>query len=309
MVDSPRNIKAGAAPVDLVVGSAFSVAWHLDDFPVFEHAVTRAGGRRTFCRRERASYAVEEVWRSESSTISTSARGSRSAHGDDASCAVIGAGHRIVVMLEGFHNTRHVSSRCPGVSFTTLVDCVREWRVGAAAQEAVELPTADAGEACSKAWDSPAPQPQRRSQPHSKRRSSGPLVAGENGEAARAMNDLPVGSPSEEERLNYRGRLWDEIDICADRCGAYRTSRRRPGRPVLWAGIQCGSATGRGRGFSTCSAGSAYSADFSASGKGLGGFWRRTALRGLFLYRGDMEAGKWPRRELIARMTNVGLRL
>jgi hypothetical protein len=47
------------------------------------------------------------------------------------------------------------------VTFATLADYVREWRHG----KQPELPP-DAGEARSKAWDSPAPQPQRQSQPH-----------------------------------------------------------------------------------------------------------------------------------------------
>ncbi len=136
-------------PVDLVEAP---VAWHLDDFPVFEHAVTKGG---SILQGNAPPSAVEEVWRSEFDYLYE--RVGRGLLTVTMHPQVIGRGHRIV-MLERF--IRHVSS-CPGVSFTTLVDYVREWRRG----KKPELPT-DAGEARSKAWDLPAPQPQRRSQPH-----------------------------------------------------------------------------------------------------------------------------------------------
>jgi peptidoglycan-N-acetylglucosamine deacetylase len=136
-------------PVDLVEAP---VAWHLDDFPVFEHAVTKGG---SILQGNAPPSAVEEVWRGEFDYLYE--RVGRGLLTVTMHPQVIGRGHRIV-MLERF--IRHASS-LPGVSFTTLVDCVREWRHG----KQPKLPP-DAGEARSKAWDAPAPQPQRQPQPH-----------------------------------------------------------------------------------------------------------------------------------------------
>ena len=136
-------------PVDLVEAP---VAWHLDDFPVFEHAVTKGG---SILQGNAPPSAVEEVWRGEFDYLYE--RVGRGLLTVTMHPQVIGRGHRIV-MLERF--IRHASS-LPGVTFATLADYVREWRHG----KQPELPP-DAGEARSKAWDSPAPQPQRQSQPH-----------------------------------------------------------------------------------------------------------------------------------------------
>jgi hypothetical protein len=135
-------------PVDLVEAP---VAWHLDDFPVFEHAVIKGG---SILQGNAPPSAVEEVWRGEFDYLYE--RVGRGLLTVTMHPQVIGRGHRIV-MLERF--IRHASS-LPGVSFTTLSDFVREWRHGKQ-----PVPPPDAGEARSKAWGLPAPQPQRQFQP------------------------------------------------------------------------------------------------------------------------------------------------
>ncbi len=135
-------------PVDLLEAP---VAWHLDDFPVFEYAWTKWG---SILQGNAPPTAVEEVWRGEFNYLYE--RVGRGLLTVTMHPQVIGRGHRIV-MLERF--IRHASS-LPGVSFTTLADYVREWRRG----KQPELPP-DVGEARSKAWDLPAPQPRRQSQP------------------------------------------------------------------------------------------------------------------------------------------------
>jgi len=135
-------------PIDLVEAL---VAWHLDNLPVFEHAVTKSA---SILQGNAPTSAVEEVWRGEFDYLCE--RVGRRLLAVTMHPQVIRRGHRIV-MLERF--IRHGSS-LPSVSFTTLGDFVREWRQG----KQPALPPG-AGEARSKAWGLPAPQAQRQSQP------------------------------------------------------------------------------------------------------------------------------------------------
>jgi peptidoglycan/xylan/chitin deacetylase (PgdA/CDA1 family) len=126
-------------PVDLV---EVPVAWHLDDFPVFEFVWTKTA----IMQGNAAPSSVEEVWKGEFDYLYHHV-----GHGllnITMHPQVIGRGHRIA-FLERY--IRYIAGH-PGVTFTTIRDYVREWRSG----RSPSLP-ADAGPARSAAWNAPAP--------------------------------------------------------------------------------------------------------------------------------------------------------
>jgi peptidoglycan/xylan/chitin deacetylase (PgdA/CDA1 family) len=128
-------------PVDLV---EVPVAWHLDDFPPFEHVWLRSGA---VLQGNAPPSSVGEIWLGEFEylyhhvgqgilTITMHPQ-------------VIGRGHRLLFLERCI---RHMAGH-PGVTFTTTGDYVRHWRKG----RKPELPR-DAGPERSKAWEAPAPQ-------------------------------------------------------------------------------------------------------------------------------------------------------
>jgi peptidoglycan/xylan/chitin deacetylase (PgdA/CDA1 family) len=130
-------------PVDLVEAP---VAWHLDDFPVFEYVWTKWGG---VLQGNSPPSSVEEVWRGEFDYLYH--RVGRGLLIVTMHPQVIGRGHRMA-FLERF--IRYMAGH-PDVTFNSILDYVQEWRRG----RSPELP-ADAGPARSRAWDGPAPKRQ-----------------------------------------------------------------------------------------------------------------------------------------------------
>jgi len=126
-------------PVELI---EVPVAWHLDDFPVFEHVWAKRG----VLQGNAPPSAVEEVWRGEFDYLYHHV--GRGLLTVTMHPQVIGRGHRIT-FLERF--VRYMAGH-PGVTFTSLVDYARECKK----RRSPELPHG-AGTARSKAWDSPAP--------------------------------------------------------------------------------------------------------------------------------------------------------
>jgi peptidoglycan-N-acetylglucosamine deacetylase len=104
-------------PVDLV---EVPVAWHLDDFPNFEYVWSKAG----VLQGNRPAKTSLETWKGEFDYLH--GRIGKGILNITMHPQTIGRGHRIL-MLEEF--IRYVADH-PGVSFTTLRDYVRKWRVG-----------------------------------------------------------------------------------------------------------------------------------------------------------------------------------
>lgn len=104
-------------PVDLV---EVPVAWHLDDFPHFEYVWSKAGVLPGY----RTTGDLLEIWKGEFDYLY--GKVGKGILNITMHPQVIGRGHRML-FLEEF--IRYVADK-PGVSFTTIRDYVRDWRVG-----------------------------------------------------------------------------------------------------------------------------------------------------------------------------------
>ncbi|SDB58456.1 polysaccharide deacetylase family protein [Bauldia litoralis] len=114
-------------PVNLV---EVPVAWHLDDFPHFEYVWSKAGVLPGY----RTTGDLLEIWKGEFDYLY--GKVGKGILNITMHPQVIGRGHRML-FLEEF--IKYVEDK-PGVSFTTIRDYVRDWRVG----KSPSLP-ADAG--------------------------------------------------------------------------------------------------------------------------------------------------------------------
>ncbi len=93
------------------------VAWHMDDWPQFEYTPGRDG-------RIRPPSMLLEIWKGEFDYLYNEVQ-----HGVlifTMHPQAIGRGHRMLMLREFIE---HMSLH-PGVTFTTCIDYVREWRVG-----------------------------------------------------------------------------------------------------------------------------------------------------------------------------------
>jgi peptidoglycan/xylan/chitin deacetylase (PgdA/CDA1 family) len=104
-------------PVDLV---EVPVAWHLDDFPHFEYVWSKAGVLPGY----RTTNDLLEIWKGEFDYLYEKV--GKGILNITMHPQVIGRGHRML-FLEEF--IKYVADK-PGVSFTTIRDYVRDWRVG-----------------------------------------------------------------------------------------------------------------------------------------------------------------------------------
>ena len=104
-------------PVNLV---EVPVAWHLDDFPHFEYVWSKAGVLPGY----RTTNDLLEIWKGEFDYLYQKV--GKGILNITMHPQVIGRGHRML-FLEEF--IKYVADK-PGVSFTTIRDYVRDWRVG-----------------------------------------------------------------------------------------------------------------------------------------------------------------------------------